>query len=229
MNAVAGDQVIARRTFLKGSFGALITPLAAEAQQAGKNVRIGVLSQGFPDPPPGLPLLPPLRVLGWVQGQNVVFPSATKIRGAYYVPNANITFSSSSECWGAFAANRITQNGIAREKIVRLERRRLVLNLEHRPWVSREDAAIVPVESGEQGDLLQSHRFRPAHDQIHVLDRLPGRAFDQIVEGRHDDCAPRDAVFCHADKGHIRAPHMPRLRRFPEGQDMYERFLRVEL
>ena len=75
MNAVAGDQVIARRTFLKGSFGALITPLAAEAQQAGKNVRIGVLSQGFPDPPPGLPLLPPLRVLGWVQGQNVAFPS----------------------------------------------------------------------------------------------------------------------------------------------------------
>jgi hypothetical protein len=73
MNAVAGDQVIARRTFLKGSFGALITPLAAEAQQAGKNVRIGVLSQGFPDPPPGLPLVRPLRALGWVEGQNLVF------------------------------------------------------------------------------------------------------------------------------------------------------------
>jgi hypothetical protein len=39
--------------------------------------------------------------------QDVVFPSAAKIRGAYYVPNANITFSSTSECWGAFAANRI--------------------------------------------------------------------------------------------------------------------------
>jgi hypothetical protein len=39
--------------------------------------------------------------------QDVVFPASAKIRGAYYVPNANITFSSSSECWGAFAANRI--------------------------------------------------------------------------------------------------------------------------
>jgi len=39
--------------------------------------------------------------------QDVVFPSGSKIRGAYYVPNANITFASTTECWGAFAANRI--------------------------------------------------------------------------------------------------------------------------
>jgi ABC-type uncharacterized transport system substrate-binding protein len=50
-------------------------PFAAEAQQPGKKVRIGVLSQGVPDPAPGLPLVQPLRALGWVQGQNLVFES----------------------------------------------------------------------------------------------------------------------------------------------------------
>lgn len=39
--------------------------------------------------------------------QDVIFPSATNIRGAYYAPNANIVFSNGNECWGAFAANRI--------------------------------------------------------------------------------------------------------------------------
>ena len=38
---------------------------------------------------------------------NVVFPSLTKVRGAYYAPNANILFANGNECWGAFAANRI--------------------------------------------------------------------------------------------------------------------------
>ena len=38
---------------------------------------------------------------------DIVFPSATPIRGAYYVPNANIVFSNDNECWGSFAANRI--------------------------------------------------------------------------------------------------------------------------
>src|SRR6185503_8014544 len=40
--------------------------------------------------------------------QNVVFPSNTKVRGAYYTPNADILFASGNECWGAFAANRIS-------------------------------------------------------------------------------------------------------------------------
>ena len=39
--------------------------------------------------------------------QDIVFPSSVMIRGAYYLPNANIVFSSDNECWGAFAANRI--------------------------------------------------------------------------------------------------------------------------
>jgi putative ABC transport system substrate-binding protein len=55
---------------------ALFAPLlAAEAQQPGKKVRIGVLSQGSPDPAPGLPLVQPLRAHGWVEGQNLVFES----------------------------------------------------------------------------------------------------------------------------------------------------------
>ena len=39
--------------------------------------------------------------------QDIVFPSTTAIRGAYYLPEANILFSNANECWGAFAANRI--------------------------------------------------------------------------------------------------------------------------
>ncbi len=50
----------------------------------------------------------PMAVAFLVNGQqDVVFPSATKVRGGYYTPNANILFASGSECWGAFAANRI--------------------------------------------------------------------------------------------------------------------------
>src|SRR6266498_638667 len=65
-----------RRAFLGALAGGfLAAPLAAEAQQPRKKVRIGVLSQGFPDPPPGLPLVRPLRALGWVEGQNLVFES----------------------------------------------------------------------------------------------------------------------------------------------------------
>ena len=36
-----------------------------------------------------------------------MFPSATNIRGAYYLPDANILFSNNNECWGSFAANQI--------------------------------------------------------------------------------------------------------------------------
>jgi putative ABC transport system substrate-binding protein len=64
-----------RRTWLVVSFSLLASPLTVKAQPTGKKVRIGVLSQGFPDPPPGLPLVRPLRGLGWVEGQNVMFES----------------------------------------------------------------------------------------------------------------------------------------------------------
>ncbi|MFT5463156.1 MAG: hypothetical protein ACI8QS_002042, partial [Planctomycetota bacterium] len=41
---------------------------------------------------------------------DVVFPSATNIRGAYYVPNASITFANGNECWGAFAGGQIAMS-----------------------------------------------------------------------------------------------------------------------
>ena len=40
----------------------------------------------------------------------IVFPSAGQVRGAYYAPNTDISFASSSECWGAFAANRLSMS-----------------------------------------------------------------------------------------------------------------------
>jgi Tfp pilus assembly protein PilX len=39
--------------------------------------------------------------------QNISFPPKSKLRGAYYAPNADITFTSGDEVWGAFAANSI--------------------------------------------------------------------------------------------------------------------------
>jgi hypothetical protein len=39
--------------------------------------------------------------------QDVTFPASTKIRGAYYGPETNFTFTSDNEVWGAIAANRI--------------------------------------------------------------------------------------------------------------------------
>jgi len=39
--------------------------------------------------------------------QDIVFPSATEIRGAYYLPEADILFASGNEAWGSFAANKI--------------------------------------------------------------------------------------------------------------------------
>src|SRR5215471_3210843 len=55
-----------------------------------------------------------------------------------------------------FPPDRVTQNNVAREQIIGLKRRRLVLHLEHRRQKSPgKDAAIVPVESREQRHLLQ--------------------------------------------------------------------------
>ena len=53
----------------------------------------------------------PMALAFLVDGpQDVVFPSNTKVRGAYYAPNANILFASGNECFGAFAANRISMS-----------------------------------------------------------------------------------------------------------------------
>jgi hypothetical protein len=62
-----------RRAFVVGSLAVLAAPLAAQAQQAGKVYRLGILSSGGP-PPPGtssglLHLIEALRELGYVEGQ----------------------------------------------------------------------------------------------------------------------------------------------------------------
>jgi Tfp pilus assembly protein PilX len=50
----------------------------------------------------------PMAVAFMVDGPgDVVFPSNTKVRGAYYVPHANVLFANYCEAWGAFAARRI--------------------------------------------------------------------------------------------------------------------------
>jgi putative tryptophan/tyrosine transport system substrate-binding protein len=62
-----------RRAFVTGLAVILTAQRGAEAQQPAKNVRIGVLAQGFPDFAPDLRLMKALRDLGWVEGRNVVF------------------------------------------------------------------------------------------------------------------------------------------------------------
>jgi hypothetical protein len=63
-----------RRTFIVTAVGLLIAPLAADAQPAGKVVRIGMLSMGTaPSVEERSLFLAALRDLGWVAGQNVVF------------------------------------------------------------------------------------------------------------------------------------------------------------
>jgi len=65
-----------RRSFLTGVSAWLAAPLAAEAQQAGKVYRLGILSPSAP-PRPGeysgrFHLIEVLRELGYVEGQNLV-------------------------------------------------------------------------------------------------------------------------------------------------------------
>ena len=65
-----------RRAFLAGAAALLAAPLAAEAQQAGKVWRIGVLAGSPPTTPeaarPWEALMLRLRELGYVEGQNLV-------------------------------------------------------------------------------------------------------------------------------------------------------------
>ena len=68
-----------RRTFVGTlALGLLAAPLAVEAQQAGKVVRIGLLSTAAPDPSSATrwqAFRDRLRELGYVEGQNVIFES----------------------------------------------------------------------------------------------------------------------------------------------------------
>ena len=63
-----------RRTFLCGlTLGTLSAPLAAEAQEASKVRRIGVLTALSPDAPRWRPFHEALRRLGYIEGRNIAF------------------------------------------------------------------------------------------------------------------------------------------------------------
>ena len=64
--------MIGRRAFV-GTFtlGILAAPLAAEAQEARKVARIGVLHAGSPPDPFAEPFTQGLRELGYVEGRNI--------------------------------------------------------------------------------------------------------------------------------------------------------------
>jgi putative ABC transport system substrate-binding protein len=67
--------MIQRRSFLVGAVGLLAAPLGAEAQQAGRVYRLGILRQTVPEPPNPrstmILLSTGLRELGYVEGQNL--------------------------------------------------------------------------------------------------------------------------------------------------------------
>src|SRR5438552_13474342 len=64
--------MISRRAFIGGLAGGLLAaPLAAEAQEAGKVARIGVLNSGSPPAPFVEAFKQGLRELGYVEGRNI--------------------------------------------------------------------------------------------------------------------------------------------------------------
>ncbi len=67
--------MIDRRAFMGVLAGGLLAaPLAAEAQRPGRVYRIGFLASGIPEPLTASPqLAQPLRALGWMEGQNLMF------------------------------------------------------------------------------------------------------------------------------------------------------------
>ena len=90
-----------RRAFLSGSLVALATPLAGEAQQAEKVVRVGWLWLVAPTSPEvqtqyGL-FLRGMRDLGWVEGRNMVI-EARHVAGRCGVGLLGVPEAVASEC-----------------------------------------------------------------------------------------------------------------------------------
>jgi hypothetical protein len=72
--------MITRRKFLYGlTLGTLAMPLAAEAQQAGKMYRVGLVSEGPRSSVIDRLLPSALRALGWVENENFVFERRTRL------------------------------------------------------------------------------------------------------------------------------------------------------
>src|SRR4051794_14427548 len=79
--------------------------------------------------------------------------------------------------------------------------------------------------SWKQRDLLQPRGFRKSEHQVHVLDRLTGRALYQIVERRKHDRPILDAVGDDADLNIVGAAYVLRLRQHALFGDMHERLV----
>ncbi len=53
----------------------------------------------------------PMAVAFLVQGnEDIVFPSKTMVRGAYYAENSNIIFTAGNEAWGSFVGNQVSMS-----------------------------------------------------------------------------------------------------------------------
>ena len=109
-----------RRAFLAGSAALLAAPLAAEAQQAGKVVRIGLLSYAASDSASAArwkAFRDGLRELGYVEGQNVIFESrwgdgqVGRLRGlAAELIDAKVDILATATSEAALAAKQATSS-----------------------------------------------------------------------------------------------------------------------
>lgn len=73
----------------------------------------------------------------------------------------------------------------------------------------------------------QGRGFFPAIHDVHVLHRLTGGAFDQVVDGGDEDDVPFIPSFEYADMALIDAPYRVGGRRLARPQHMHERLVGV--
>jgi putative ABC transport system substrate-binding protein len=122
-----------RRTFIGAVAGNLVAvPVAAMAQQKAKVRRIGILS---PDDEPGSNwrevLLPPLRDLGWIEGQNLIVESR-------------------------FADNKVELLRALAAELVRLKVELIVTNGTPATIAAKKATASIPIVMWSAGDPVGS-------------------------------------------------------------------------
>jgi hypothetical protein len=172
---VTGPATIVIDSFTGGKTGKLLVdatngPVTFQVRGAYSHLS-GFLTEAVPGSPMALGF--------FIDGQtDVVVPSATKVRGAYYAPNANILFASSSECWGAFAANRIEMSNDMKfhfdESLMR-----------HWSGETGDDADRLTVLSWSPTGILPASLVRDRRDPLLVLDldpdelRTPAEAWEE--------------------------------------------------
>jgi hypothetical protein len=110
---------------------------------------------------------------------DVVFPASTAIRGAYYAPDADIVFASQNECWGAFAANRIT---LTDDMKLHFDENLLEHFEKDLGQVSGDGLDVLGwCETAVEEDWLLSDRRDPAHVLQLVQAELPSPS--EVLEG----------------------------------------------